>query len=458
MKKLAIGLVLAAIVIAIAAYVADRTAQAWAAQQVDAALANSTTVTGHHGAVSYSLWRRSIDIQDVELQFPATSDYSLRAASVTVVGVGPFGTAGIQADGSVTVDLRVRQLGIENVGSATSAAIGTIGIRGLHTRLALIGHALSSAEDLNAFLAATSVERAELDELSAVLRERGGTMTIGRILVEQLKPGGLDRLAIDRAVLTTPRGSGRVAAAEIDGVAYGLGGATTAPRFFVAKARVADIALGPIGQETRIEEVLGSMTGTPDNPDGGTLTVKAVDVPAATHPLLASLGYDRVRLDLTSTTVRESGRGVIENRSKVTAANAGDLALSFRFSNYQTDAGPPDAAAMLERLRAARLDRFELHYDDASLVDRVIGFYAMNMGTDAAALRDRLIAPLEAQRASYAGKPMLAADVAAIIAFLRKPGSITIAAAPPQPLPIADLMTAGNDPEATAVKLGLTIK
>lgn len=458
MKKLAIGLIVAAIVIAVAAYVADRTAQAWAAQQADAVLADGNSVTGRHGAVSYSLWRRSIDIQDVELQFPATSDYSLRAASVTIVGVGPFGPAGVQADGTVTVDLRVRQLGIENAASAASAVIGTVGIRGLRTRLSLIGHALRSPEDLNAFLAATSVERAELNELSAALRERGGTVTIGRILLEGLKPGGLDRLAIDRVVVTTPMGGGRFAAAEIGGVAYGLGGASSAPRVFVAKARVADIALGPIDQETRIEAVLGSMTGTPDKPEGGTLTIKAVDIPAATHPFLASLGYDRVRLDLTSTTIRETGRGIIENRSKVTAPDAGALAVSFRFSNYQTDAGPPDVAALLERLQAARLDRFELRYDDASLVDRVIGFYALNAGTDAAALRDQLIAPLEAQRASYAEKPLLAADVDALIAFLRKPGSITIAAAPPQPLPVADLVNAGRDPEAAAVKLGLTIK
>ncbi len=457
MRKFAVGIIIVVIVLAVAAYAADRYAQAWAAKGVDDFLAGGQEITGTHGAVTYSLWRRSIDVHDIVLRFATTPGHSVRAAAFSVDGVGPFGSAGMQSDGTMTADLRFSQLSDEDATTGTSTTAGKLAVRGFHTRAALLGHPLTSTDDWKAFLQATTIEHVDAAEVTLALRDQGGTLTVGHAVLDQLKPGGIDRLALDTATLITPQGGGRLATAEIDGVAYAVGDASAAPRFFVAKARIADLAGGPTGEETQIKEVLGGMIGTPEKPEGGTLTVKAIDIPASVHPMIGMLGYDRLLVDFTGKTGHEAG-GVFDNQSELSMPKAGTIDLSFRFSNYQPGDGSLDMAALMARLQAARLDRFELRYQDASLADRLFHFYALNANVDAAALREKIIAPLAAQRAAMGDKPHVAADLDAVIAFLRKPGTITITAAPPQPVPVSDLMGAMTaDPEATVTKLGLTV-
>jgi hypothetical protein len=454
MKKLAIGLVLAALVVAIAAFVADRYAQAWAAQRIDAILAAGKDVTGTHGAVAYSLWRRSIEIDDVALQFPAAPDKSIHAGTLTIAGIGPFGSPGVDTGDTVTADLHLTQLSVETEARATT--VGSLDIRGFHMPAALLGHSLATVDDWKAFLAATTIEHLDLHDVAATLAD--GRAAIGRITVEQMKPGAIDKLSLTQVLVVTPERSARAATGEIHGIAYGFGDATTAPHFFVASLRLADLAGGSKGDETTVAEVRITMVGTPEKPDGGTFAAKTVDLPAAAYPVLAAMGYDRVRLDLTSKLAYDVKGGTVDNQVAVSAPDAGNLAFSFRLSNYHEDGSSPDVNGLVGRLREARLDRFELHYDDASLVDRLIGVYALNAGTDVTALRARLVAPLEAQRAGFADKPALAADVDAVIAFLREPGSLTVAATPPKPLVVGDILSTPNDPEGTAARLGLVIK
>lgn len=455
MKKLAIILVAVIVIVAAAAFGADRLAQRSATSQIDAFVARPD-VAGSYGRVTYSLWRRTIEIDDLVLQ-PAP-DQPIHVGRLMIDGVGPFGSALFQPDGSIMVDLRAHLLTTTDAAHAATTTIGDLDVRGFHGVLALLSHRPVTKEDWQAWLGGITIDRLDITDLAVAVAETGTKMTVGHLLIEQMKPGAVDRLSLDKVALDLPRGAARLGRSEIQGLAYAFGdGPGAPPRVFVAQGRVAEIATGRDGHEATAKEFQLTTGGTLEKPEEWTVTVKSVDIPATAVPALTSVGYERVTLDLTSKSTYDAQQGVIDSQSEITAPDVGNLGVSIRIGNYQADAASQDTAALLKRLGEAQLDRFELHYVDASLIDRVLRFYAQSSGTDLAAIRQRLIAPLTAQRSTVADKPV-AADFDAVIAFLQKPGALTIVAAPPQPVAFADLKGSDVAPQAIATRLGLTIR
>ena len=114
--------------------------------------------------------------------------------------------------------------------------------------------------------------------------------------------------------------------------------------------------------------------------------------------------------------------------------------------------GSVDLTADLEALPiganplGAKVTRATLLYHDASLVDRLLR--QMAGGGDPEQARQQLILMAQQQQDVYG--PDL---TQAMVAFLRKPGSLTIELAPPEPLPLAALAVIKNWPRDQIPKL-----
>lgn len=273
----------------------------------------------------------------------------------------------------------------------------------------------------------------------------------------------VDRLSIAGVTVTAPDGSsGRAAVLELQGLAADIQDlANRAPKFFVGHVRLGDVAAHtPNGISASIGEINAATSGTLDQPTGGDFEIKTVTVPAAIAPIFGSLGYKKVSIDLAGRTIVDRAQGAIDGTITLKAADAGALELAVRASNCPIDLSLADAGtdAIMARWREAKLERAQLHYEDASLADRLFRYSGALAGQDAAAARQQILDLAVAQRAAYEGMPTLARALDGVIAFLRKPGSLTIAAEPPQPVALADLVNAARDPEAAAVRLGLTVQ
>src|SRR5262249_35092981 len=85
----------------------------------------------------------------------------------------------------------------------------------------------------------------------------------------------------------------------------------------------------------------------------------------------------------------------------------------------------------------ALLGHARLHYDDASLTERLLRINAAKQGIDTETLRLRLVAQGEQEAAAMVNNPAMAAATRAIGAFLRSPRSVLVEVTPPCPLRFA---------------------
>ena len=99
-----------------------------------------------------------------------------------------------------------------------------------------------------------------------------------------------------------------------------------------------------------------------------------------------------------------------------------------------------------------------LRYDDASLTDRALKAAALQTNTDAAALRQQVVAMVDARVTALGNSPAIAAVAAAVKTFLGAPHSLTIELAPPAPVAFSALQAAATmQPGDIAALVGLAV-
>jgi len=125
------------------------------------------------------------------------------------------------------------------------------------------------------------------------------------------------------------------------------------------------------------------------------------------------------------------------------------------FSATYTGAEPGGA----QLLSNAAFSKGAVHYQDASLFDRVLKAKATEAGTTPDQLRAQLIGSLPVMAAALGNSPAVSEGIAAITGFLTNPKGLTVTLAPPTPITTATFATLQTlPPPEMLTTLGLTVK
>ncbi len=117
----------------------------------------------------------------------------------------------------------------------------------------------------------------------------------------------------------------------------------------------------------------------------------------------------------------------------------GALGLTASIKGFNADGFTPDT--MEKGVQGLRFEQLELHYHDASLVDRIFAMSAAQASARTDRFRASFIEQQEASAAKMQDTPEAAEALKQIIEFLRHPKTLVLTFAPAQPVGIADLQT-----------------
>ncbi|HXZ02545.1 MAG TPA: hypothetical protein VEI03_21310 [Stellaceae bacterium] len=316
--------------------------------------------------------------------------------------------------------------------------------------------------DAKSALSGLGLDRLELSNLEVTSAPAIGTrLSVAHLALDKLLPGSLGRLAFETAALKNARGIGHLGSFELADLAYDR--ETTPlglPRFFVKRLHLADFSAGEkAGAELGVKEAELGMEGGLGDSRGMQFNIGPILVPATLAPPLTAAGYNELVLDYQGGSRYDAAEGVLEGNQRLSAHEAGALALSLRLEHYPAVFDAQDAAALSAQFMAAELAHFELRYEDASLVDRLLKIHAARTGGDVEQAREEVLGQIEAQRGAFADKPELSASFEAIAEFLRRPKSLTLILAPPKPVALGTLMTLSRaSPDQALALLGLSVR
>jgi hypothetical protein len=199
--------------------------------------------------------------------------------------------------------------------------------------------------------------------------------------------------------------------------------------------------------------------------DGEALTskasIKGIEIPLdgvkmapAEAAMFRGMQISRLTLniELASRWQPEEKRVMIDGLD-FTLEGLGSLGVTASIKGFASDGFTPDT--MAQGLDALRFEQLELHYRDASLVDRAFAMSAAQASLRPDQFRAKFIEQQEASAAQMQDTPEAAQALKQIIEFLRHPKMLVLTFSPPEPVGIADLQSA---PPAQLVKrLGLRV-
>jgi len=114
-------------------------------------------------------------------------------------------------------------------------------------------------------------------------------------------------------------------------------------------------------------------------------------------------------------------------------------------------------ASQADLLSQGRFVRGTARYEDASLVNRALKFFAGNQGVDPEVLRKQVIAAVGELEADTRNDAATRGTAHAIAAFMAAPNSLQVDLAPPQPVPLVALLGVSNmTPDRSIVMFGVT--
>ncbi|WP_147272179.1 hypothetical protein [Phyllobacterium salinisoli] len=197
--------------------------------------------------------------------------------------------------------------------------------------------------------------------------------------------------------------------------------------------------------------------------------------PSKAKETLTALGYQKINghIDSKGTWSVSDGRFQL-NQFDLVMDDGGTLGLKFDLGGYTLDfmkelqqaqamiAADPDSEAgglaMLGLLQQLTVSGATVRFDDASLTNKVLDYYAKQQGAE----RSTLVNQMKAVLPLFAGQLRNAAFASqvteAVSAYLDNPKSLEIRAAPPSPVPVAILMATGTaQPEKLPDVLGVTV-
>ena len=229
----------------------------------------------------------------------------------------------------------------------------------------------------------------------------------------------------------------------------------------------------------------GTMTMSPYEP-GGTMTYEAAisGITADMSKLpdeksrmtMAALGYETLTGDMTYTGSWNTtdGRMTLDDMA-FDIDDAAVLKMSFDISGYtpqfvsalqdmqkQMSEGKVDqqaqGLAMLGLMQQLTFNGMQIRIEDASLTGKLLDFFGKQQGADGNAMAQQLKGMMPFMLGQL-GNPEFAANVSAAVGtYLDNPKSLTITAAPANPVPAAQIMAAGmSAPQTIPDVLGVVV-
>lgn len=378
-----------------------------------------------------------------------------------------------------------------------SAAIGAMLIAGTP---ALAAEPQAVADAITAQMAAQGIKltigSAEADGDNIILSDIAitpaelETAEIGDVVLEDVQDNGSGYII------------GRIAApgfvSEDDGITFDFGGAEindllvpgadeTDP---IKKLMLASGAsIGAVKVSSEDGEIFsmegGSMTMSPYEP-GGTMTYEAsfdglvadmTQLPDENaRATMAALGYETLSGTVTYAGSWDTtdGRATLDDMVFM-VDDAAALKMTFDISGYTPEfvAALQDiqaqmaegevnqenqGLAMLGLMQQLTFNSATIRVEDASLTGKLLDFFAQQQGVDRNSMVQQTKGILPFMLGQL-GNPEFAANVSqAVGAYLDNPGSLTISAAPPTPVPAAQIMAAGmSAPQSIPDVLGVSV-
>lgn len=193
--------------------------------------------------------------------------------------------------------------------------------------------------------------------------------------------------------------------------------------------------------------------------------------------VLARLGYEQVTGSMAFAGSWAAGDGRLKlSQYDFIVDDAGTLGIAFDVSGYtpafikalretsERMAASSEAEqsrqglAMLGLMQQLNLHGLEISFDDSSLTTKVLEFAAEDQGISAADVANQTKAVLPFMMAGINAPQLSQMLTAALSQFLDDPQSLTIRAAPANPVPFAMLLAAGMaSPDALVQQLNLTV-
>lgn len=190
-----------------------------------------------------------------------------------------------------------------------------------------------------------------------------------------------------------------------------------------------------------------------DRPRKGSFEMKGLTVPLdPKDPDMAqvtALGYSTLSLDVAMSGAWDDKTGRLDVPAlSIAAADMGSLKLSFVLGGLtpevvaQLEKAGADEAKQMELLQGLTIEKVALRYDDASFATRFMGKQAKDQGVDTKTYAKQLKVMLPMVVSMIGNKDFEKKVVSAAGAFLEAPKSLTLSAAPKQPLPVSQIMGA----------------
>ena len=177
---------------------------------------------------------------------------------------------------------------------------------------------------------------------------------------------------------------------------------------------------------------------------------------------LTAVGYKSVPINWTCEGVNDYTKQTsMVDKCDLVADGAASLSLTYVLGGFKADTpAAADADAAMAAFQQMEIVRFQLSLRDRSLTDRLLAFGAQQQGKTPAAMRAELVQQVRLGSAGFTqGSQRLQEAVQAVVAFINKPGAISIELAPATPIKISEFNPVmAADPAGTAEKLGLKVR
>jgi hypothetical protein len=232
-------------------------------------------------------------------------------------------------------------------------------------------------------------------------------------------------------------------------------------RLFGYQARLGDVVVGGPAGRVRIAEIaFDHFDFSNEVPHYASGTVRGLALTAAEsapegRALLADLGYDRVALDIAFAYRYDPDKSLFTlDNLRIEGPRVGRLELTAEIANVATLAPETPLATLALMLRAA-LGKATLRYHDDGLAARLKAREARRAGLAPADYQARVAQGFDEAIAKAADDGPREA-MAKLKNFVEQPETVTVTAAPREPVPIFRLATARN-PAVALRLLGVTV-